>query len=199
LNAVRNTRGGIRAAALATVLCIGQSAYAADLEAGKRKAETCVACHGTNGNATLPNMPSLAAQPAFYLLAQLVQFKTGQRNDPQMTPFAESLADADIENIAAYYAAQPLAPASGKPDPMRAAAGKKIADANQCGSCHLPDYSGREQIGRLAGQREDYLFKAMQDYRDARRSGFDGQMTGILRGFSDQDLADLAHYFAHLR
>ena len=177
---------GAAAAGLAA-FCFVHASLAADPETGKRKAETCVACHGANGNATLPNMPSLAAQPAFYLLAQLVQFKTKQRSDPQMTPFAESLADADIEDIAAYYAAQPLAPVNAKSDPARAAAGKKTADANQCGSCHLPDYSGREQIGRLAGQREDYLRKAMQDYRDGRRSGFDGQMTGILRGFSDQD------------
>lgn len=193
------TRVGACAAALLAMLCVAQSAFAADPEAGRRKAETCAACHGANGSATLPNMPSLAAQSAFYLLAQLVQFKTKQRSDPQMTPLAEALADADIEDIAAYYAAQPLVPSNAKPDPARAAAGKKIADANQCGSCHLPDYSGREQIGRLAGQREDYLRKAMQDYRDGRRSGFDGQMTGILRGFSDQDVADLAHYFAHLR
>jgi cytochrome c553 len=79
----------------------------ADLEAGRKKAEPCAACHGPDGNATIPGTPSLAGMPAFYTHWQLIMYRDGRRRDPQMSPFGINLSDADMADLAAYYAAQP--------------------------------------------------------------------------------------------
>jgi cytochrome c553 len=65
-----------------------------------------------------------------------------------------------------------------------------------CGTCHLPDYAGREQIPRLAQQREDYLLAVMRQFRSGVAPGRDTIMSAALTGMSEQDLADLAHYLA---
>ncbi|MFL9628647.1 c-type cytochrome [Aeromonas jandaei] len=77
---------------------------AADIEAGKTKAAVCAACHGVEGKALIPNYPHLAGQNAAYLVKQLKAFKDGSRKEPLMVPFMAPLTDADMENLAAYYA-----------------------------------------------------------------------------------------------
>ncbi|MGC2517760.1 MAG: c-type cytochrome [Burkholderiales bacterium] len=68
-----------------------------------------------------------------------------------------------------------------------------------CTVCHNPDFSGREQMPRLANQREDYLLKAMRDYKSGARIGYGGaSMSEELSGLDDADLAALAHFLAHL-
>ena len=67
-----------------------------------------------------------------------------------------------------------------------------------CGVCHLPDYRGREQIPRLAGQREDYLLRTLREYRDNKRAGTDTSMNAVVYAVPDADLAALAHYLAHV-
>ena len=80
------------------------TANAADIAAGKAKSATCAACHGANGISAIPNYPNLAGQKAAYLEKQIKDFKSGMRKDPVMSPMAMAIADADIANIAAYYA-----------------------------------------------------------------------------------------------
>lgn len=82
----------------------GQHARAADVDAGKAKAVLCAACHGPEGKASVPIYPNLAGQNAPYLLKQMKAFKDGQRKDPMMAPFMAALTEADMENLAAYYA-----------------------------------------------------------------------------------------------
>lgn len=77
---------------------------AADAEAGKAKAVVCAACHGVEGKAMIPGYPHLAGQSAQYTAKQLKAFRDGQRQDPVMAPMAKPLSDADIENLAAWYA-----------------------------------------------------------------------------------------------
>lgn len=67
-------------------------AWAADLEAGKRKVVRCAECHGVGGNATIPGTPSLAGQPNYFTHWQLIKYRDGRRKDPRMTPFAEGRA-----------------------------------------------------------------------------------------------------------
>ncbi|MDE2150515.1 MAG: cytochrome c [Gammaproteobacteria bacterium] len=82
-----------------------QAAPAADLAAGKALAQkTCAACHGVDGIGIVDLYPNLAGQKASYLAAQLKAFRAGSRNNPIMSPMAKSLSDAEIENVAAYYA-----------------------------------------------------------------------------------------------
>ena len=87
-----------------TFTCTSHLAQAADVEAGKQKAQTCAVCHGAEGKKS-PNelWPNLAGQKAAYLAKQLKAFRDGARTDPMMTPMAKPLTDADIENLAAYF------------------------------------------------------------------------------------------------
>jgi len=77
-----------------------------------RKAQACVACHGPGGNSTDPAMPSLAGQPAQFISMQLFMFREGNRKDPQMSPMASSLSNADMNELAAYFSRQKPAAAS---------------------------------------------------------------------------------------
>ncbi|WFC13984.1 c-type cytochrome [Aeromonas salmonicida] len=85
-------------------LAWGHLAKAADIEAGKAKAAVCAACHGVEGKALIPNYPHLAGQNAAYLVKQLKAFKDGSRQEPLMGPFMAPLTEADMENLAAFYA-----------------------------------------------------------------------------------------------
>ena len=82
------------------------SVFAADVNAGKARSATCVACHGAAGVSTNPLWPNLARQHEQYLAKQIKAFKDGVRKDPLMTPMVAGLSDTDIANLAAYYAAQ---------------------------------------------------------------------------------------------
>lgn len=94
----------IVAGALATLFAIAP-ARAADLAAGERKARACVACHGADGISVQPNVPHLAGQPALYVAEQLRQFRSGRRPNEVMAVIAKPLADADIDDLAAWYEA----------------------------------------------------------------------------------------------
>jgi cytochrome c553 len=160
----------------------------------------CATCHGADGNSQTPGIPSIAGQPKLFIENQLILFREGLRVSPQMQPAVEGLTDKEIVRLAAHYAALPARPAAtDPPDPAQAARGVALAKELHCGSCHLPDFRGREQMPRLAGQREDYLVESMLAYRDNRRSGGDTIMAATLYGVADADIRALAHYLARLR
>ncbi len=187
-------RGG--AWGLAVALLLPMSPRAADVEAGRAKAEACVACHGQGGNATLPGVPSLAAQPALHTFLQLVQFREKRRRDATMSPFAEKLSDRDMQDLGAYFAAQKPAVPQFQADAAKAAAGHKLLQIHHCGSCHMPDYAGQQQIPRLAGQDFQYLVKQLRGLKDGSRRDIDGTMASAAQALSDQDIENLAHYLA---
>ena len=164
-------------------------------------ARQCTHCHGRNGVAGTSGTPSLAGQPAEYIVAQLVLFRAGRRAlAPAMTEFARGLDDRQIEDLAAFFAGMPAAPPPYREerDAGMAAAGEALAQRMGCASCHRPDYRGEARIPRLASQREDYLRRALAQYRDNRRAALDTQMNEAVRAVSDADIAALAHYLAQL-
>ncbi|TQF82037.1 c-type cytochrome [Elioraea sp. Yellowstone] len=181
------------AAALAAAL------FCARAEAAPERADLCVACHGEGGVSALENVPSLAGQPETFLALQMILFRERIRKVEPMEVVMEGIADADIEALARWYAALPPPPSSPVRDPERVARGRALSAAHRCGVCHRPDYSGQNQVPRLAGQREDYLLHAMLDYQAGTRQGTDTTMQGVLHGLSPRDLGDLAHYLATLR
>src|SRR5215468_3491870 len=122
--------------AVSLTIAIGTDAGAADLEAGRKKAAPCAACHGPDGNATIPGTPSLAGQPVYFTHWQLIKFRDGRRKDPQMSPFAQSLSDADMADLAAYYEAQRPQPRAAVTDPAKVEAGRQLASQHHCVSCH---------------------------------------------------------------
>jgi len=97
-------RGGARVACAVLLGGCVAGADAADVAAGRGKADACVACHGDAGISVLPNAPNLAGQPAIYLADQLRQFRAGKRPSEVMAVIARPLSDADIDDLAAWYA-----------------------------------------------------------------------------------------------
>jgi cytochrome c553 len=93
-----------------TALSFPAAAQQGDAARGKTKAEQCFGCHGETGNSTMPNTPSLAGQPAAYTFLQLFLFREKLRNVPTMTPFVDGKSDEDLNDFAAYFAAQKLEP-----------------------------------------------------------------------------------------
>jgi cytochrome c553 len=183
---------------LTALVTIGASAWAADLEAGKRKAEPCAACHGADGNATVPGTPSLAGQPVYFTHWQLIKYRDGRRKDAQMSPFAKSLTDADMADLAAYYAAQRPLPRPAITDPAKAAEGKRLANFHHCSSCHRPDLSGQQQVPRLAGQDYDYLLRLLSGFKAKTASDLDGTMTMAVQPLREEEILALVHYIASL-
>ena len=185
-------------AILATLMICG-SAHAADIAAGKEKAELCVGCHGENGISQMENIPSLAAQPDQFIQWQLVYFRAGARKNEQMQPIVEQLNNDDIRNLGAYFAqlAPPKAPADDNPDLSKK--GAQAAVGRRCASCHTDSFAGTKAVARVASQRQDYLLKALHDYKSGVRSG-GGQaaMADVAYPLSEEEIEALAHYLAHL-
>ncbi len=118
-----------------------------------------------------------------------------------MQPMAATLKDDDIRNVAAFFAAQkpPRADASAKPDAALVAAGRKVVQANRCVSCHKEDFSGAQATPRVAAQREDYLLKALRDFKAGKRIGGGvAAMSDVVYPLNDDDLRALAHFLSHL-
>ena len=174
-------------------------APAADLAAGKEKAELCTGCHGENGVSQTENIPSLAAQPDLFLQWQLVFFRSGTRKNEQMQPIVEQISNEDIRNLGAYFAS--LAPPKPLPDdnPDLSRKGAQAAAGRRCASCHTDTYAGTKAVARIAGQREEYLLKALRDYKSGARSGGGmAAMAEVAYPLSEEEITALAHYIAHL-
>jgi cytochrome c553 len=171
---------------------------AADIEAGKRKAEACAACHGPNGNSTVGQFPSLAGQTARYAYLQLRDFKEGRRNDPVMSPMAANLSRDDMLDLASYFAEQKPALIKFKPDPQRVALGAKKADETLCSMCHLGGLKGQNEIPKLSGQHPEYTVKQLKAFKEKTRTNDAGNMTSVARTLSDDDIVNLSHYIGSL-
>lgn len=173
--------------------------HAADINAGKAKAEACIACHGAAGISAMPDTPTLAGQPDGFLQWQLVYFRGGTRKSPLMEPIAAGLSNEDVRNLAAYFASlKPPGPAKERDSqPQLFAAGEKLAQQNKCAVCHLPALDGQQAVARIAGQREDYLYKALRDYKSGVRTGGGvAAMPEVVAPLGDDDFKALAHYLA---
>jgi cytochrome c553 len=170
-----------------------------DIEAGRKKAEACAACHGPDGNSVVPLFPILAGQTSRYLYLELRDFKEGRRSDPQMSPMAAPLTRDDMFDLAAFFAAQKPRPTGFKADEVRAARGKAKADETLCTMCHLGGFAGQNEIPRVAGQHYEYIVKQLRDFKTRVRTNDAGNMTSVARTLSDQDIEDLGHYLASLQ
>ena len=160
----------------------------------------CLACHGANGRSTIADVPSLGGQPAFYLTIQLFMFREKLRIAEPMNQMMQGLKDDDLRSMAAYLAKlAPPEPADKSVDTVRAERAQVVVEQHRCNFCHNRDYSGEQNVPRLAGQREDYLVKALRAYKDNTRRGYDASMADVLYPISDEEMLDLAYFLARLR
>lgn len=158
---------------------------------------TCVACHGQKGVSPMAGSPSLAAQPDIFIQYQLVFMRDGVRDAGVMKAVVKNLTDEDIRDLGAYYAALPPPPpfkATGQVDEPRITA---LLQQRHCDSCHKADYAGQGESARLAGQRPEYLVKALSDYRAGTRRGRGlAVMMEVSVTLRDEDMQMIATYLA---
>lgn len=185
----------MRAVTVATIVSfVVSSSMAAPLS---ERLAPCFACHGENGQSTTPETPSLGAQTAPYLLIQLYLFRERQRAVEIMNEAAKGLTDDDLRTFSDSISQLPAPkPATGTADGARMERGAALVQKYRCNFCHNADLSGRDNVPRIAAQREDYLVKTLREYKSNTRHGYDGSMAEVLQPISDPEILDLAYFAA---
>lgn len=192
-----------------------QQPISGDVQAGKAASGVCNACHGANGLGIAPTFPHLAGQSATYLYVQLKTFRDGQRKDPVMSPLVASLGDAEMRNLAVYYASLPAKSgaraASSSPGGRLFAGGDPARGIPPCQGCHGPGGKGPRSdadvdaakprppwstIPRLQGQSGAYVAKALRDFKSGARAKTSNAaiMQGVAKSLNDADIQALADY-----
>jgi len=193
------------------MVCIAVAAYAGcaqaqgDAASGKQKAEACSGCHGEDGNANAPIFPKLAGQHASYLARQLNDYRAQKRVEPTMNAMAESLSDADIADLSAYFSKHKIKVETTE----RNALGEKIFRAGDgakaipaCSGCHGPHGAGNPSSGfaALGGQYSAYVSKTLHDYKAGERNNDPNEtMRTIASRMSEEEINAVADYVSGLQ
>ena len=164
----------------------------------------CAACHGADGNSTIPVNPKLAQQHPDYLVKQLYDFKSGKRASAVMSGMAATLSDADVKNIAYWLGSRTAKPGFAK-DRELVTLGERIfrggiADRQipACAGCHSPTGAGiPAQYPRLSGQHADYAATQLANFRAGVRKN-SLQMTQVAAKLNDSEIKAVADYVAGL-
>lgn len=208
-----------------TALLVSASALAAEaglpldgasVENGAAKAAVCGACHGPNGNSVNPEWPSLAGQSAVYIHEQLRLFKADIRNNPVMKPIVDPLSEADLKDLAVYFATlTPTGleadPSYWKPGEALYRRGDKARNIPACIACHGPIGRGNLAAGypALRAQHSVYTIKQLNDYAgDKRYPGASKDkpvgpnaaiMATIAKRLSPEEIRNVASYLQGMR
>jgi cytochrome c553 len=160
---------------------------------------TCLACHGENGQSQKPEVPSLGGQPEYYVTIQLVMFRDKLRIVEIMNQAMAGANDEMVRELASLVAKLPAPQAVVEsPDIARIERAKMLVQKYHCNICHRPDFSGNQNVPRLAGQREDYLVRTLRAYKDNSRRGYDASMAEIVGLVTDTEILDLSYFLARL-
>jgi cytochrome c553 len=179
-----------------------------DVARGKEKASVCAACHGADGNSTNPIWPKIAGQQPYYIVKQLKAFKLGAskggRDNPLMAPIVANLSDQDMEDLAAYFAAQPRTLYNSKPEDVKKGEGlyrggdmeRKIP---ACIACHGPQGLGVNGAAfpALSGQHPEYTVASLLAYQNGSRK-LAPIMETIVTRMNKADMEDVAKYVSVL-
>jgi cytochrome c553 len=180
---------------------------AGEVAAGQTKSAVCAACHGADGNSPNPIWPKLAGQHSSYLYKQIMDFKSGARQNELMAPMAAPLSDQDAADLAAYFSAQKQTPGTAAADMVAPGeaifrGGNMATGVPACAGCHGPTGAGNPQakFPRISGQHADYVAKALQDYRSGSRSNdVNAMMRGVTAHMTDSEIEAVAQYVQGLR
>jgi cytochrome c553 len=169
-----------------------------------RGVTACITCHGPKGQSAIATWPKLSAQHAAYTAKQLKNFKEGTRANPIMMGMAAALTDQDMQNIAAFLAAQPVSQGVAQnKDTIELGqsiyrGGIAAKGVPACAACHGPTGSGiPSQYPRMGGQWADYNTAQLLAFREGTRKN-STQMTTIATKLSDQEMKAVADYMAGL-
>ena len=179
---------------LKTVLA-SSAATSSSIEAGRKAAQFCSNCHGADGNSKLPDVPNLAGQNPVYLVEQFRKFSVGERHDQWMEPMIKQLTESERLNIAVYYSAMSVVPASNKGS---SGYGFEIF-SSKCTHCHGAQARGGERFPRLAGQQHEYLVRSLTRYRNRTGERIAPEMFAMTAGLKDPDIQALADYLSSLK
>ena len=199
-----------------TMVIVTAGAFAADADkkapdptnGQKIATQTCIACHGADGNSAAPANPHLAGQHADYLAKQLRDFKANSdRKNAVMMGMVAPLSPDDMRDVAAHYASQKPRPGSAQNKELVALGQKLYRGGNPatgvpaCSACHGPNGSGiPTQYPRIAGQFADYTVAQLKAFRSGERSNDVNQMMRMIAArMTDQEVAAVAQYAAGLR
>jgi cytochrome c553 len=196
------TATGRRAAALGTIVAAALSGIAGPAAAASPPAKlaVCLACHGANGQSQIAGVPSLGGQPSKYLVIQLYMFREGLRPIAPMNTLMKGWSDEELQQAADYLATLPAPkPPADAGEPARLAKAKALTEQAHCNVCHRADFTGQENVPHLADQREDYLAKALSEYKSGARKGYEPTMAEALQPVDAAQLPDLAYYLSRFR
>lgn len=194
------------AVVFAFALVVVPAHAAGDAAAGRAKAAACAGCHGADGNGGAdPSWPKLAGQFPAYLVKQLMDFKGGARKDPIMQGMAAPLSEQDMQDIAAYYAGQPLKLGTAKSAELARRGerlyrgGNAATGVSACMSCHGPSGQGiPPRFPRVSGQYATYTEKQLLAFKSAKRANDAEFMTRIAFRMSEAEITAVAEYVAGL-
>ena len=201
LRSAARVNGTVFAAlAAAAMLAAGAPAAAGPADTpGFTKAFSCSACHGRAGAARADAVPVLAGMPTWYFKKAIDDYASGRRPSPEMEPFSKMVNVLGVDEIAAYFAAQPREPSPVKVERTAIVKGRGAAAA--CAGCHGDEGRGDQAKGAppLAGQPPGYLLNQMKLFKAEKRSPGDANVAAVkaaMKSVDDATLADLAAYYA---
>jgi len=183
------------------------------IEAGKAKSQTCVACHGADGNSLITQYPKLAGQHEKYLEKQLKELKLGMtsggkqgRYAPVMGAMAMPLSEQDMADLAAYYASLPISKNSTPENVVEEGkilytAGNAERGLTACIACHGPRGNGTELSGfpKISGQHAEYIKAQLEKFRDGNRNNdMNAMMRDVAKKLTDAEIDTLSKYVGGL-
>ena len=185
---------------LAALALLGVAIVPARPESLRERLTPCLTCHGENGQSENPDVPSLGAQPANYTLIQLFLFREKRRKVELMNEQAKDLTDDDLRQFSNFISKlPPPKPTESEADAARIKRGAALLQQHHCNICHQSNLAGRDDVPRIAAQREDYLAKTLREYKSNARVGYEPIMLEVMRPLTDADITELAYTIARMK
>ena len=156
------------------------------------KLQVCDSCHGANGQSISPTIPIIWGQTEYFLVKQLHDYKTGDRENQIMAAFAKNLTQEELRPAAQYF--------SKKAWPVRSSQAASVPAPDGiavCQICHQEKFVGGLPAPRLAGQSYEYLVQAMKSFADGERTN-NADMVKIMQGLSAAQRDAMAKYISSL-
>lgn len=157
----------------------------------------CANCHGDGGNSVKPEVPNLAGQNAYYLMAQLREFSSTQRKSNEFKKRLVNVMSPDEKiGMVVFYAGQAVTLKPSSDSAMARRGGELYA--KRCAQCHERDGRGTREYSRIAGQQTVYLTQSLKGYRDGTGPRLDRQMVDEVKPLNDADIAAVAAFVSSM-